>query len=58
MDNPIPMPLGLVVKKALNNWSAVSESIPMRSPTLPRAPGGFVLLRSNNDLMGRSVIAP
>ena len=29
IDSPIPMPLGSVVKKALNSRPAFSESIPM-----------------------------
>jgi hypothetical protein len=37
IDKPMPMPVDLVVKKALKSWSAFSSEIPMpQSVTLTR----------------------
>ena len=53
IDSPIPMPLGLVVKKALNSFSAVSRVNPDAGVQHRHVHlAGFVLLRSNEDLTG------
>jgi len=48
IDSTIPIPLGLVVKKALNSFSAVSESIPRDPACQPARPPSLRQAESPN----------